>query len=156
MNPDIQAGLARLQQGLIDEIASNGWSTVTCFASETEPGFTYTVGLSGQGLPEIIVFGLPPETARGVLQASVNRAKEAGSLAVDTPVDRIFANAPAYFRAIPANAAKVYLRFACGIAGAVVITVKLIWPDEAGVFPWDSKFSARLRPTQPLLCAAAH
>lgn len=44
-----------------------GWLVQYVEAGEGQPSFAYTVGLTGVGLPEVLVVGLPPHMAHALL-----------------------------------------------------------------------------------------
>jgi hypothetical protein len=97
----------------------------------------YTVGLTGRGLPELIVFGLPPDLARPALRDLaddlVTGRREIGA---GQRADDVLAGHPARFvavteadRHLPA-AARFY-------AGAAVRALQLVWPDRHERWPWQ-------------------
>lgn len=62
-----KAHLALLAQ-VTEHIEKAGQSVIGVFGGgATEPTFSYTIGNTAKGLPELLIFGLHPEEARGVL-----------------------------------------------------------------------------------------
>lgn len=60
-----------------EKIKEKGWAMANIFMSETEPGFVYTNGLQkNYEHPEIIVFGLPHETAFHFVEHIVEKIKK--------------------------------------------------------------------------------
>ena len=98
----------------------------------------YTVGLTGHGLPELIVFGLPPDLARPALRALADDLVAGRvTIAAGQRADDVLAGHPAQFvavtepdRHLPA-AAQVY-------AGAPLRALQVVWPDRYQRWPWQT------------------
>ena len=76
-------------------LETQGWAVVPIAAQlDVEPpfpGYTYTVGLeSSFGFPEVVVFGLKPADARGLLGMVVELLRDG----VQVPVGPLFAGSP--------------------------------------------------------------
>ena len=102
----------------------------------------YTVGLSDSGLPEIVVFGLPPASAHGILNDAAKLLKE-DKLPLDAPISEL-AKLPLVCKQVPAERGVGYINFAIIWAGRPVNLIQLVWPDEKGHFPWQKKFDKKL------------
>ena len=98
----------------------------------------YTVGLTGRGHPELIVFGLRPEVARRALNTLADgvitglRAPRAGQSAddvLDGYTVRFIAVEDAG-RHLPA-ATRLY-------PGQVIEALQIVWPDRHHRWPWDT------------------
>lgn len=133
------------------KIAKHGWAAVSIFSEEETPPFSYSVGLSRLGLPEILVFGLPPDTA-GSLINDVGRKmrEEGGAVALDTPYEEV-SNFAVVFRRMPQVSNAKYMRVTWASCGPGFDAVQMYWPDEAGVFPWEEGFDERFRDHQLML-----
>ena len=70
---------------LIDE---HGWALIAVAPAEGDSGvpFTYTVGLTAQFLPELVVYGLEPSSAGALLNAAAAHMVATGEL---KPGDRL-------------------------------------------------------------------
>lgn len=100
----------------------------------------YTVGLTGHGHPELIVFGLPPDISRPLLRdvaadlVAGRRVVTAGQVAGDVlaghPVR--FVEVPEPDRHLPV-AAQFY-----AVAGTQVRAMQIVWPDRHDRWPWDA------------------
>lgn len=118
---------------------------------EGELSLSFTVGLSRQGLPELMAFALPDHVAQVMLNASADRLRE-GRLPTDVglseiadPLDVVFKKA-AIERVREVSLA---LEALAGVDGPEVL--QMVWPDKAGCFPWDAGFDETLRAYQPLM-----
>lgn len=123
-------------------------------AVDNEAAMSYTVGLTALGLPEIVVFGLPQDVARHLLNAAGTLLRER-RLPTDTPVEEI-ANLPLVFKSIPADVAEENLRVAAARAKGPIAALQMIFPDPKGLFPWEAGFAPHLALTQPTLYRSFH
>lgn len=65
------------------QISSNiqefGWHMFQIFGSDTSAPFYYTIGLTEQDLPEIIIVGgMSPQTAHGIVKSTIDKWQEEG------------------------------------------------------------------------------
>jgi hypothetical protein len=108
------------------------------------PAFAYTIGLLGLHHPELLILGVPPGTASGVLNALGDRIRSGEDLlpgqiitfdkwahriipeSVPNPGEIVFAANRYYGRPDPAS----------------VPVLQLSYDDEAGRFPWEAGYAA--------------
>lgn len=105
-----------------------------------DPPHTYTVGLSHRmNLPEIVLVGVPYETAIGILNDIAARLKNGEiELKEDVDFDRIFEGLPARFRKLPDAVVPDILRMATIVPSKNALTAwQLLWPTVEGQFPSD-------------------
>lgn len=139
-------------------IETRGWAIEPVAADpDAAPprgAFAYTIGLESTfGFPEVVVFGLTPVAASGLLGEVVDLLRSGTQLPVGAlfvglldndlrcallPVDvtehlELFETASAWHR-----------RTTFGV-------VQLVWPDRNGWMPWESGFDARMRFAQPVI-----
>jgi hypothetical protein len=142
-------------------VAEHGWAIqgVLPRADDPAPGppFSYTVGLSGPqfGHPELVVFGLDPDTAQTILNDLGERVRggqrlHAGQRIGDLlqggyEVELLAVEDSADERAPLSVANRLY-----GHDGPVD-ALQVVLPDQHYRFPWDSGFDAGMRMVQPLL-----
>jgi len=131
-------------------IREYGWGVQAVFASEDGPGFAYTVGLARKGLPEIIVFGLPPEAAHPFLNQLGRRFETEGVPALDVDLFDVAEGYPARLLPVSRSAADEYM-FATKHRYPGYSAVQLVWCDKHRHFPWDPAFPDALRGQQPIL-----
>lgn len=112
-------------------------------------GMLYTVGLAEKGLPELIVFGLPTETAAAFVRNAVDILRS-GSLEYDIPTEKV-TQGHVVFKKVPPAATDGFLNMASNRAGHLVEAIQIIWPDPEGLFPWEAGFQESMRFMQPEL-----
>lgn len=147
-----KVGFDRLLAKLEDGIAKHGHSIIAT-AHEAENGkmvsLVYTVGLAGRGLPELVTFGLPPESAAAIFNEVINRLA-AGTLETDVPLSEL-ASLPVVMKMVAPAQADDVLVFASRREGRSIKALQLFWPDQGGHFPWKADFDPGLRLMQPML-----
>lgn len=154
MNARTQAWLDQEDARIKSVIRRHGWaieyigggccSVPGCDGGDDEgPPFAYTVGLFGLGHPELLVFGLDPETACSLLNSAGDRVQDDEALlpgqlltfdewthqvipeGVPNPGDIVF------------SANRFYQR----PAEYSVPVLQLSYDDFEGRFPWDEGYS---------------
>lgn len=119
------------------------------------PGYTYTIGFEETfGHPELVIFGLAPVAARGLLEMIATHLEAGGELPVGSFVGLLDNDLPAAVLPIEMpehaplfeSAAVYYSRDDFRIR-------QFIWPDRAGKLPWDEGYDDRLRMAQPVIAA---
>jgi hypothetical protein len=113
-------------------------------AEEDGLAFAYTIGLFGLNHPELLILGVPPQTAGGVLNELGRRVKAGETLLPGSLIT--FKEWP--HRIVPEEVpnpqeivlgANGYYRMP---AGTSVPVLQLSYDDVAGRFPWQEGYSA--------------
>ena len=115
---------------------------------------SYTIGLSDVGKPEIVVFGLPHETAMALLNDAALLQRD-DLLKLNEPTQEI-GNLPLIFKSVSTAVAANYIIQANVRAGRDLSVIQMVWPDPEGLFPWEPKFAKRFAPMQLALYQSAH
>ena len=129
-------------------IDTHGWAVIGVFptCAEDGPPFSYTVGLTDRGLPELAIYGLPPQTAGGVLNVAARHAVDNGELPCGQPITGLLAGGlPVVAVAIEDTYDLTTVR---GLYGVVLAAQQIVWPDSQGRMPWEDW---NLGTAQPLL-----
>ncbi len=120
------------------KIAAHGWTVIGVFSTPEDPGpsFAYTVGLSGKGLPELAIYGLQAQIAHSVLNEVARRMVESGSaLQSGERIEGVLADDVPLVAVAMTDATD--LNLVRELYGAVAAAVQVVWPDGAGVLPWE-------------------
>jgi hypothetical protein len=119
-------------------ISEHGWMVQGVFPAEDDQGepFAYTVGLTAAGRAELVIAGLPMETAQQLLndaaKRSLTRELRAGDVLEEV------ASAP--LRVVEAPSAEVNMARHL-YRGRQVSALQLVWPDRDGAFPGEPEWS---------------
>ena len=129
-------------------IAEYGWAVQGVGAGDGDPQFSYTVGLTALGHPEIIIESLPPAPALGILNIIGGAIKEQGRRFEPGDVVRgILGND------LPLAFIEARKTDDLTVVGRIYGTrdaLQAVWCDTAGRFPWDEEYGMSVD-VQPLL-----
>jgi hypothetical protein len=123
-------------------IARVGWMVTAVFGSEGEPEFAYTVGLAAKGWPELIVFGLPPQTAMAVLNILAERLTDGKTVVRDEPLDYVLEGATVTVIDADRTKADKYMHAARN-RDEQYRAAQVVWPDPQHRMPWDEGYDKR-------------
>jgi hypothetical protein len=111
--------------------------------NETEPAFTYTVGLFETfGHPEVVIFGVKQEAATGILNeigegASQGLKREAGVL-----YDDVLEGYSCAFKPVSLQKYEAYFGWALVFYGEHTFPMlQCVWPDARKRFPGDTGYT---------------
>jgi hypothetical protein len=123
-----------------ENVRRDGWHATGVLPGAGQRGYMYTTGLTATYRhPELVIAGLPPEAAHGVLIAAVERIEEDGPLEGGVYYERIAEGFPVLVRDI----APAFCRLSFAVAdrfygnGRSVPVRQVVWPDPRGRFPGD-------------------
>lgn len=145
-------------------VSQNGWATMSVFpdpdASAPSTICTYSIGLSQEGQPDIIVFGLQPSLANVLIADIAARLlKRPGALdrqpiEPGKPIeDLVRGRRLMLLEVIPSIGAEHAL-LAAKYADECCLPLRvwqLVWPDQNGLLPWESDVHPESVAHQPLL-----
>jgi Domain of unknown function (DUF4262) len=122
-------------------IAREGWAMAGVGIKKSAMTYTYTVGLQKTfAHPDLIMFGLAPPEAEGVLETIARRVK-AGEPACEGVMILGAAQVPLMPRA--ADAARIGLLIPPQLARGRHDYFQIVWPDGKERFPWEPGFDRR-------------
>ena len=128
-------------------IETAGW------ALEKGDRLCYTIGLHERfDFPEIAIVGLTPVATKGLVDLVVDQLEGGVSIPVDVPLVGLLDNdLRCFFMTV--DVVTNVEHFATGIAwrrGRMFPCVQLVWPDRAGVLPFEAGCDPRTVSVQPL------
>jgi hypothetical protein len=135
-----------MMPSLEDSIARYGWA-VQIVADR--PLFAYTIGLADKGLPEVIMFGLPPKVMHQFLNIVGLKFTKEGVPPLDTDLLDLAERFPARLLPAPRAVADLYMHQA-RFRNENYTAVQLVWPDKRGAWPWEPAYEAPAS-AQPIL-----
>lgn len=121
-------------------VAKLGWANqlVEEGASDTEPPFAYTVGLTQRfDHPELIVVGLKPDSMQFVLNQCADRVKNGTRLKAGARLDEVIDGFQVEVRTLDPSLLH-FLGYARWFHGDRPFeALQILWPDREGRFPGD-------------------
>lgn len=144
-------------QWMLDE---RGWGAVPVRPAESPlpegVGYTHTFGLEAKyGRPEIIVCGMQPAQARGLLDLVVAQYDAGIELPADTAfVGLLDGDLPAVLLTLdPAECAGLVPTVTSIYGDQPWRLQQFVWPGPGGALPWDESCPDQVRRAQPILAA---
>lgn len=146
-----RADLDRVMEDVLAKIAAHGWMVQGVFGDTAESVFSYTVGLTEKGLPELFVATLDPRQATPILNDLARLAVARQGLPVDEDID-IDYSIPFRLRGrcLPRDAEAFTAISLYGEQGVDVMQV--LWQDAAGRFPTEQGYDQAGFPQRLLPC----
>lgn len=144
---------SQAEQNIKRDVIEYGWSVCLFEADSATPSFGYTIGLwQNFSHPEIICFGLPINTLHRLLNDAGELVRNEQRPALATDNYEILDKVPVQFRAVDESNISDYFGYGQWFYQYQPFSaVQLIWPDKAGVFPWQPEFDKEYEYDQPLL-----
>jgi len=132
-DPDRPGYLERLRQGVADQ----GWLVQGVEGAGPFPPWAYTIGLSGYGLPELVVTGLPVLEAAPLLNGLASHSIHASP---PSPGERIPLRGGPLIEVVPLAEPSVHLMFATALYGPEIRALQLVHADARGRWPWSPDY----------------
>jgi len=141
-------------------LEERGWGAVPVRPGEsTAPGgagYTHTFGIEATfGQPEMVVFGLQPAQARGLLDLVVAQFAAGLDLPADAPFVGLLDNdLPAVLLTLDAGVHAGLFPTLNDVYGDQPWRIRqFVWPAPSGAMPWDEAWPEELRGSQPVLAS---
>ncbi|MDA0370425.1 MAG: DUF4262 domain-containing protein [Actinomycetota bacterium] len=117
------------------------------------PGYAYTIGLPERfGFPEIVVFGLTPVAASGLVDLVAQQLEGGVEIPCDVPLQGLLDNdLRCVFSTVDVEAWQGYFSTGWAWHRGSFDVVQLLWPDRMGWLPYEDGFDHRLTVAQPML-----
>lgn len=113
--------------------------------ADDSPAFAYTVGLYGMRHPELLMFGISPQIAAGVLNELGQRVREGATLMAGQLITFAHWSHTIVPEPVP-NPGEIVFS-ACRYYGMEVPVLQLSYDDPQGRFPWEEGYAApRMQP----------
>ncbi|MEO1513543.1 MAG: DUF4262 domain-containing protein [Bacteroidota bacterium] len=142
------------EERIIQDVELYGFHIALLPADDYLPAFAYTIGLyQNHQHPEFIVFGLSTDVMGRLLQQLGLAVKKGQTFQAGMNHADILANHPVHFLSVDKAHYRDYLGY-CGWFYKQSFEFpcqQLVWPDKAGLFPWEEGFYDAWKFQQPLL-----
>lgn len=144
----------------VDGLIKRAGFAVICIGPEPGvPPFAYSVGLTETyGSPELLIVGVGDQVAIPVFHAVVDKIKR-GEKLVDGDVLEQVLNVPCVVKAISEDTASKYALNVLSRykdSSTPPAFQQIVYPDEAGIFPWERGYSEKIKRIQTELWTSTH
>lgn len=144
-----------LDAQIAKSVEDNGWHAISI--EDADPPFFYACGLpTSFNHPELIVFGLDPKSAYGILSAVIEDIMNEKSFKEPGKIQGILEEATIAVRPVHPTHYEFYVGYAMGHHRHVknpgdLAVMQIFWPDETGHFPFDRECDNAVYQLQPRL-----
>lgn len=159
---------AQIKSGpeVLETIRDYGWCAVlTPAGDENAPagwraGYAYSIGFGlTRGAPEAAIFGLGPSDARAALWRLWEKNLPPSALVDGAVVHGVLSDRPVILRRTSASRHEAYFAAAQETYAALaefgrLNVAQIVYPDDAGRYPWDRWCDPDYRRAQPPLYAS--
>jgi hypothetical protein len=137
----------------MDPVEDSGLRLVHVEDDEGGPVWSYTVGLwRAFGQAEVVVFGLPVETAEPLLEAVMDAVEDGKRYAAGGQHDGLLHGYPVCFARVDSSQRRGLMPAIAEVHGEDdVPCVQLVYPDSQGRWPWQPDVREGFRKLQPVL-----
>jgi len=124
---------------LLELIDSHGWAVRHVGAGEQpgEAAFSYTVGLTAFGHPEVVIVGMPFEHSQGFLNLIGSLVREGRTFRPGTTTHDLTDSAHVAFLTVT----EVDELTAVDQVYGNINALQMIWPDSRGNMPWEPGYT---------------
>ncbi len=141
------------EERTVNDVQNHGWHVIKVGAEGDTPGWAYTIGLHhNYDHPELIIFGLPADTAHVLLNIAGEAIKAGRSFHADTPYDDFLEGYDCVLKDASPRWHTAFVGYAIWFHQRPDFPLmQLFWPDRDGILPWQTNASDWQRANQPLL-----
>lgn len=143
-------------------IETNGWALEPVAPrADTDPpvpAYAYTIGVPALiGFPEIVVFGLTPVAANGLIGMVIDALRGGTEIPIGVELVGLLDNElRCLFAPVDlATAGALFETARAWYRGEPFQLVQLVYPDRNGFMPYEPGFEQRMRLAQPVIGRAA-
>lgn len=141
-----------VEETIKNNVTQFGWYVAKFEATEYLPSFAYTIGLwENYKHPELIIFGLTPDTLHSILNLGGDMVKDGKQLILNEESDKLFENSKAFILEVNQANLKDYFGYGIQFNGDEFPAYQIVWTDRNHKFPWDEGFEEEFIYRQPLL-----
>jgi hypothetical protein len=139
------------EQKFVTNIRELGWFRTGVFAEADLPKFSYTTGFwVNTQKPEIIMFSMNDTVVHQIFMDLFRNAKADRCLPIGKQTGDVFGNFAAYTFPVAKRYYPDYLGWSRWFyAGDDFPCLQVVWPDRAGLFPWEREFDSAFASSQP-------
>jgi Domain of unknown function (DUF4262) len=139
-------------KGTLDIISKKGWAVQGVMGGKASPSFCYSIGMSAKDLPELLIVGLDVKMAGHFINGICEKMIDGSCIAKDGEFVAEVANVPLQLRELDFNDVEniMYGAIRFNKTGKPLKFIQVIFPDEKGFFPGDSRCEKKYSDLQSL------
>ena len=136
--------LDEAERNFIDGIRTHGWMQTQALDEDDKPGFCFTTGFQATiGHPELICFKIDRKTANEIFWVLYRCAQNGKPVPRRVRTAGVLRHDDAYVFPVAKRHFAAYLGWSRWFyRGDDFECLQIVWPDEAGVFPWEPGFDS--------------
>jgi Domain of unknown function (DUF4262) len=140
---------------ILADVATYGWHVMNVMPDDPHPPHSFSIGLQQTfEHPEIVIVGLRGETAQIFINDIGQQIRKGEVYEAGVRYSELAKGFPVTFAKVSVEYFPEYLGWALWFyRGRPFTALQMIWPDRAGAFPWEDRFSSDLRTVQPVLAS---
>ncbi len=134
------------------QVEQQGWTLQHVLSTQTAPAYSYTIGLSKHGKPDLVMKGIGAQSADEILKTIVGQLLSGELKGVDGERVEKAANSTLYLKAAP-DALELFYVGAMRFAeqnNHKFSYLQVVWSDPADKFPWEEGFDPWMAELQRL------
>ena len=127
---------------ILAAVEERGWVLTHVLGTATTPPYSYTIGLSKVGKPDLVMKGIGSQYSDQILSAIASRIHSGSLTGFDGERVEKASSSPLILKSVP-HAMKDFYLGALRFAQANQLTLSILqvaWPDESGKFQWEDGF----------------
>ncbi|ODP36532.1 hypothetical protein BFL28_05360 [Sphingomonas turrisvirgatae] len=134
--------LDEAERNFVDGIRQHGWMQTHALDEDEKPGFCFTTGcVATIGHPEMLVFKVDERVANQIFWVLYRWARNGKRVPRAVRIGGILPEDDAYVFTVATRHYAKYLGWSRWFyRGDDFVCLQIVWPDEAGVFPWEDGF----------------
>jgi hypothetical protein len=142
-----------IERKLRADIEQYGWHVLNVLPGDSHPPHSYSVGLFATfDHPEIVVVGLPGDTAHHLINNLAEEIKEGASFEAGCRYGHVLEGYDVMFVRVAPENYRTYFGRALDYYGSISFSIlQMVWPDRNRFFPWDAGCAEDIRKLQPVL-----
>lgn len=143
--------MQKILDNVKDHIEKVGVSIIHVGAGEHSTAqFTYTVGFTSIGLPEMVIMGLSYHIGHRILMDLYAKAKAEGLPEDGVDLNEILDRYPVRLKTIPKATAEKFAAVAMRFFQKKIGVRQVVWPDPEGRFPGDLDMDMQMAAIQDM------
>jgi hypothetical protein len=137
--------LDEAELNFVKGIATHGWMQTHALDEDDKPGFSFTTGFQASiGHPEIICFKIDRKVANEIFWLLYHCARNGKPVPRGVRTAGVLPNDDAYVFPVAKRHFAAYFGWSRWFyRGDDFECLQIVWPDEAGVFPWEEGFDVK-------------